>query len=376
MYLETENKINQTSLSNNFLTKSFIQRRCACGQHKPETGGCSSCADNFTKEISKRDMSAFQHNVIKQNFNFPAARVRMPDYFDSIEGSNSAFEQSRTAPLPYRQATELTDCVRIMGQENATHCRSIVLGEESIPSGSTNYSNNTQASTPTSNCNPTAMTCTQYLAEPGTSQNDFGLTTLRGSVTIPTVHTSRTRRGRLVSPTSAALPPLTSVFTGAEQFIEGQANFSGDGSGCPSGRYPLRWRITTSGAQKIKEGEQEHCDDFNHAFNISLDRFAKTVNAVAQSGRTFRSQSHAERHIERIVGIPPADWSNVFECLARKTLLRDGQRGFRGSHTPRPIKHPPTRGRNRDCEFAEAVIAGQSLPQVGQRPSSQVITGC
>jgi hypothetical protein len=33
-------------------------------------------------------------------------------------------------PLPYREATELVECIRIMGEENAAYCRQEVLGEE------------------------------------------------------------------------------------------------------------------------------------------------------------------------------------------------------------------------------------------------------
>ncbi|HKR12657.1 MAG TPA: DUF4157 domain-containing protein [Pyrinomonadaceae bacterium] len=33
-------------------------------------------------------------------------------------------------PLPYREATELNDCIRIMGEKNAAYCRREVLGEE------------------------------------------------------------------------------------------------------------------------------------------------------------------------------------------------------------------------------------------------------
>lgn len=374
MYLEIRNMINKASQSNHYVPNKVLQRKCVCAQQKPDDE-CLNCSNSLNPNNNEKNNINLTNKVIKQNFDFPAAKVRAPDYFDSRENNNGEFVQPYTGPLPYRQATELADCIRIMGQENTAHCRSVVLGEESVPLGSTNSSSNTQTSTPASNCDPTAMTRTQYLAEPGTSQNDFGLTTLRGSVTIPTVHTSSTRRGRVVSPTSAALPPLTSVFTGAGRFVEGQAIFAGGGDGgCRSGRYPLRWTITPSGAQKIKESEQEHCDDFNHAFNISLNRFAAAVNTVAQSGRTFRSQRHAERHIERIVEKPVTDWSNVFQCLARKTLLRDGQRGLRGSHTPHAASHPPTLRRN--CQFAEAVITGRSLRQVGQRSSSQLITGC
>jgi hypothetical protein len=47
------------------------------------------------------------------------------------EGMSSAEEPKRRigSTLPYREATELTECIRIMGDANADYCRQTVLGE-------------------------------------------------------------------------------------------------------------------------------------------------------------------------------------------------------------------------------------------------------
>ena len=69
---------------------------------------------------------------------------------------------------------------------------------------------------------------------------------------------------------SAALPQIPSVFTGAGSFIEGDIEVLGqDNRSCPSQKYPIKWIITGPGAQKMSEGEQEHCNDFQYAFDIS-----------------------------------------------------------------------------------------------------------
>lgn len=353
------------------------RRKCDCGKHTFGAGECNACKSHKSGNGLAYSSAMVRH----QNINVSTARVGFPD--SDRPGLDADNPMRRpTDPLPYRQATELAECIRIMGQENAAHCREVVLGEEpasaptSTPSATTPPTTSPSAAQSTTvSCNPTALTRAQYLASPGTTTTDLGLTTLSGTVTVPAVHTNRTRRGRVVSRTSAALPPITSVFTGAGRFIEGQAIFAGGGSGgCRSGRYDLRWSITRGGAQKIRAGEMEHCSDFQHAFNISLQRFATAVNSVAQSGRVFPSQRAAERHIERLVGKAPADWASTFQCLAQKTLLRDGQGGSRGSHTPIVIRRPPEL--RRGCRFAEALITGRSLPQVGQRSSSQLIRGC
>lgn len=278
-------------------------------------------------------------------------------------GMGSAARSQLGSTLPYRQATELLDCIRILGEESAAFCRQEVLGESPPP-----------PPLPPPICQPRPLSRQDYLAEPGTSQADFGLTTLDLTrVTLPEVRTRRVRRGVQIEPTQAALPTIPSVFTRAGRFTEGTtvAVSQGDPADCPSGRYPLSWTITTDGAQKIREGEQEHCDDFHHAFDISLRPFANGVNQLAASRRVFSGQRHAERVVERRVGVAPADWFSVFRCLANKSRRRDNPLRL---HTPRPITRFP---RRRDgCAFARAFITATTLRGVGTLSSSQLISGC
>lgn len=218
-------------------------------------------------------------------------------------------------------------------------------------------------------CDPKGLSRADYLKEPGTSTDDFGLTTLSGTVSVPVVHVSRTRRGFVLDPTGAELPPLTSVFTAAGNFIEDTIISIGDNTECPSGRkYPLQWRILPGGAQKIREGELEHCADFQHAFDISLRRYAEVVNELAAKKVVFASQRAAEHHATRLVGPRPDTWSDVFACLAKKTKIRDNAKW----HTPHPLTRPPRL--EDDCKFARAYVTG--LPEVGKHPSAEIIKDC
>src|SRR5262249_44588514 len=107
-------------------------------------------------------------------------------------------------------------------------------------------------------CDPQGLARADYLKEPGTSTGDFGLTQLNGTVSVPVVSTSRTPKGLVLDSTDAKLPPLTSVYTTAGKFIEGEGVFVGESAECPSGKkYPLQWWILPAGAQKIREGEVE-----------------------------------------------------------------------------------------------------------------------
>lgn len=222
-------------------------------------------------------------------------------------------------------------------------------------------------------CNPKGLPRVDYLKEPGTSNDDFGLTTLSGTVSLPVVHTSKTAKGLVLDTTDAKLPPLTSVFTAAGTFIEGEAIFIGEGAECQSGKkYPIQWHIFPAGAQKIREGELEHCTDFQHAFAISLRRYADVVNDLAAKKMVFASQRAAENHVTRLVGPKPSIWLDVFTCLARKTKIRDTARW----HTPRPLTRPP---RLEDsCSFARAFVLASSLPEVDpqKHPTFNLIKGC
>ncbi|WP_052329342.1 DUF4157 domain-containing protein [Dyella ginsengisoli] len=227
---------------------------------------------------------------------------------------------------------------------------------------------------PPPTCAPTAFSRANYLTQPGTSTDDFGLTRLDiNAVVRPSVTTTRVRGGRVrIDPTTASLPTIPSVYTDAGVFDEGQAHFiDQDGTtGCPSGRIPLRWIITRSGADKIRDGEREHCADFQLAFDLSLRRFADAVNAIASAHTTFASQASAERAVARHAGVAPANWSTVFNCLARKTLTRDRN----NDHLPRPSQLPPRLADN--CAFARMIISDRSLPRIGQTPSSGLVQGC
>ncbi|HEX6288338.1 MAG TPA: DUF4157 domain-containing protein [Herpetosiphonaceae bacterium] len=267
--------------------------------------------------------------------------------------------------LPYREATELAECIRIMGQESSDYCREQVLGEVPQP---------TPPPAPPPPCDPQGLPRAQYLTQPGTSTGDFGLTTLAGTVTTPVVHTTRARGGVRIDATAAALPPITSVFTQAGTFTEGTAIFVSQGGDCRSGRYDIRWTILPDGARKIREGELEHCADFQYAFDISLRRYADAVNTLAASGRVFPNQRAAEAHVTRLVGAAPGNWGAIFACLAGKTTSRDGAHGYRGWHTPRPHSIPPRL--DTSCAFTRQVIGGTSLPDVGQHPPSEIIKDC
>lgn len=343
-------------------TTRVVQRRCnACGGRTRSSASCPECEKKKKRPLQTRLQMSTPGDAGEREAERAAddvMRGRTPTVQLRAPGALAQRQDAGVAP------PVASDAPRDAGAPDAP-------AADAGTAGTGTGAPTTASATPT--CTPTGFSRADYLTQPGTSVNDFGLTRLSiGSVTFPTVSTTRSRGRFRVDPTTAALPTIPSVFTQAGTFDEGTAHFiDQDGtSGCPSGRIPLRWLITSTGAAKIREGEQEHCSDFQLAFDLSLARYAAAVNAIAAAGTTFASQARAERAVQARVGVAPADWQTVFTCLAQKTLIRDRH----NDHLPQPDRRPPRLADS--CAFARIIVSDRSLRRVGQTSSASLVQGC
>ncbi|HEY1180240.1 MAG TPA: hypothetical protein VGF17_29130 [Phytomonospora sp.] len=216
---------------------------------------------------------------------------------------------------------------------------------------------------------PTPLSRQQFLAQAGTAVTELGLTTIVASnATFPQVVLDERHR---LQQTTAALPPASSVYVGPGPFFDPGDTvhiYGQPGSGCPTGDYQRRWNITPQGAARIAAGEQEHLDDFQYAFDVSLARYAAAVNALA--GRRYPNEAAAGRALRARTGVAPADWEPTFYCLIGQSPERDGRR--HGWHTPRVRNLDPWPG----CRFVSVNVDGNCLPHVGVHPPASFIGGC
>lgn len=232
-------------------------------------------------------------------------------------------------------------------------------------------------------CPVRVMDRATFLQQPGvkpagttaTQNAPFGLTdmTILASHS-PGVTTVPTGGGRVrIQPTTATLPPIRSIAMGAGSFREGDMQVAGQGtSACPTKRYPIEWVIKPSGAAKIVQGEQEHCNDFRFAFDISWRRFETAVNAAAAAQETFPSNARARQVIGQRVGVHPDLWFAHFVCLTRQSeTKRDLRSPF--SHTPSTMRMRKFLPDETNCTVVRFTISDTTLPLVGQLPSAQVI---
>lgn len=277
--------------------------------------------------------------------------------------------QRLRGPLLQRQrSTDIHSAQHDRNQQKPAGTTGVTTGGGTV-SGSGTLTNVSMA---TSTCSPVGKKRFDFLKEPHATTKDFGLTRLHATA-FPEFRTGSVHGGFVIEPTAAVLPVIQSVFTDADVFTEGEAHFIAQDDGeCLSGKKPIRWIITSGGASKIKQGEQEHCNDYQLAFDLSLKRYAAAVNTLA-GRQTYASQDAAKRAVTQITGVAPGEWVGVFSCLAHKTELRDGD-GPSGWHTPRPMTRPPRLDTN--CDHVTELVQASSLPEVGQHPSAEIIKDC
>jgi hypothetical protein len=224
-------------------------------------------------------------------------------------------------------------------------------------------------------CDPKGLKRKDYLAQPNTSTDDFGLTRFSGTVSMA-LPTRKVRGGVALEPLQVALPPITSVFTTADTFIEGTVVFvSQGGAECPSGKVPMQWRIWPTGEPKIREGELEHCEDLQYAYDVTFGWYSQVVDRLIAKGQTFPNEAAAHKHLKKLTGADHTNWPSIFSCLIKKTELRDGKKFSNGWHTPQVKSQVPRL--DDSCKFSRVYITGAAnFPELGKHPTPSVITGC
>lgn len=219
----------------------------------------------------------------------------------------------------------------------------------------------------TVSCDPTGVTYDEFLKKTGNTDDAFGITRLSSNdVTFPEVVLDK----GVLQKTTAGMQ-VSSFYLQAQTFKDkGFVILPEDGgvenNYCPKGKYERNWEITASGADKIKEGEQEHCNDFTLAFNISLAKFRDAVNAAA--GKKFASDAGAKAYLEKQTKVHPDKWNDYFWCLAGKTRERDTNNW----HLPKLIS-PHI---NKTCNKAVIRLGSMNLAEIGKHPSEEIIKDC
>jgi hypothetical protein len=177
-------------------------------------------------------------------------------------------------------------------------------------------------------------------------------------------------KGVVVQPTKASIPPIPMQFMKPGRYLDQLSSISGqEGGALPPGSYQVVWSVTKEGSERIRAGEQEHCNDFQLAFYFSLYRFAEIVNQMATQGTEFPNEAAARAALARQVAIEPAKLPGYFKCLGDKMAEKRDSSHW---HTP-----PPAKAERATVEYdstlrknvAVVEINQKALPEVGKHPS-------
>ena len=185
-------------------------------------------------------------------------------------------------------------------------------------------------------CEPQGLERQKFLQATGfTSSKDapLGLTPLAlDTVTYPEVkavqHRAATKASAAqwtLSPTQTALPdPIPSYFTTAGWFKEATSKEIVVPEGPCQGKFQeATYILSNNVSELIRQGELEHCADYQYAFDISLVKFAAAVNQAAGKSICTGTQQHCEeqfgKQLEKKTGVDPVQWRTVFGCLALKS---------------------------------------------------------
>lgn len=219
----------------------------------------------------------------------------------------------------------------------------------------------------TATCNPTGVSYADFLKATGNIDDAFGVTTVDSNhVTFPDV----VLKGGVLQKTTAGMQ-VSSFYLQAQTFKDKgvvilQDDAGGENNYCMHGKYERYWEITQRGADKVKEGEQEHCNDFMMAFDLTLAKYRDAVNSTA--GKKFASDAAAKAYLQKQTKVHPDKWQSTFWCLAGKTRDRDKMNW----HLPKNI-NPRI---NKTCDKAILRLWDTNLPEIGKHPSAEIINGC
>jgi hypothetical protein len=217
-------------------------------------------------------------------------------------------------------------------------------------------------------CSPKPVSRADFLKERPGHFEELGHTPLdTNGQSVPEVHVSSKGRVEQVSVVLREIP-IRSIYVQTGYFEDPNQFSHADPKGlCEGGKKRLKYHITDDGAQQLREGEQEHCNDYKYAFDTSLDVYAKAVNRLAKSQKRFASRDKAERLLEEETGVHPKNWLDVFSRLIQKSRQRDEKRW----HTPKRTDFNTLY--SSDCESITVLINSSSLPEVGKHPPAEII---
>jgi hypothetical protein len=154
---------------------------------------------------------------------------------------------------------------------------------------------------------------------------------------------------------------------------------------CPEGRtVKRRSKITKQGADKVKLAEIEHCEDHKLAFALSMSKYNQAVRDLQGEycaaepswrdkpppGNQLICKPEFEKRFKTRTGIEYKDTDTIVACLWDKSDIRDSEPRHWHTLIASDCFYAP------DCGTVTYLYNQDSLPNVGNHPSSEIVKGC
>ncbi len=144
------------------------------------------------------------------------------------------------------------------------------------------------------------------------------------SATFPKLNITWKKVGRkwtgIVKPTKAAMGTVEALYVRPGTYlIPGVTRLAPNGK-----KVPVYSQVDKTMSQLARTAEQEHCDDYQRAFDLSLEKYANLINAIAGKTLGPDSRSAIKRSIlKKIGGKTLRQWVKELNRLTRLSLKRD-----------------------------------------------------
>ena len=231
---------------------------------------------------------------------------------------------------------------------------------------------------PNFTCDPKPITFDKLNKLQGTSGRHFGLTVFKKAPTKFGPSFDKSKKLCTINISNEGifeLDPFVFVQPGTYRYATDTAT----DPKCPDKKLNIYVKVTSDMAEKIKQGEIEHCEDYKRAFALSIGRYNRAMRDVKAEGK-FSAGDHkscAEKIKERVyskLGIASDKYDAVRKCLRGKSLERD----TKGWHT---VNVSATVGRVVDKKCTTVIFEldpnhKDMLPELGKHPTKDLIKDC
>jgi hypothetical protein len=150
-------------------------------------------------------------------------------------------------------------------------------------------------------------------------------------------------------------------------------------SRCAGKKLDLHVKITSDMAEKFKQGEIEHCEDYKRAFALSIGRYNKAMRDVKSEGK-FSSKNpkscmaEVKKRVFSKLGIPSVKYDSVRKCLRKKSVERDtkGWHNVNVSATTDRVVDPKCTMITYELDPTHKDM----LPELGKHSAKDLVKGC